>query len=147
MTPINFNLYSESYQLLPHTGFEAVLLHSKVNGVVGDMVNLIPKGSDAGSASFSAIAGAFAGCDKEDFKWLVETTLKNVTVTTEGKKNESLSDMDKISAHFAFRLNKMYDLLFEVWDREKMLPFELVPGTEPQQNGNETKETGTSQGA
>lgn len=134
MKPIDFTLDGESYQLLPHTGFEAVRLHSKVNGVVGDMVSLIPNGSNVGAASFSAIAGAFAGCADEDFKWLVETTLKNVTVTTAGKKNESLSDMEKISAHFELRLNKMYDLLFEVWDREKMLPFELVaPQTEPDQ--------------
>lgn len=141
MTPINFSLDGESYQLLPHTGFEAVRLHSKVNGVVGEMVNLIPNGSNVGAASFSAIAGAFSSCDDEEFKWLVETTLKNVTVITAGKKNESLSDMEKIADHFNLRLNKMYDLLFEVWDREKMLPFELeAPQTEsePQLNGNET---------
>lgn len=145
MAPIDFTLDGESYQLIPHTGFEAVRLHSKVNGVVGDMVSLIPRGANAGAASFSAIAGAFADCGDEEFKWLLETTLKNVTVTTAGKKNESLSDMEKISKHFELRLNKMYDLLFEVWDREKMLPFELVPETEPgtSLNGSGTNETGT----
>ena len=143
MNPINFTLDGESYQLIPHTGFEAVRLHSKVNGMVGEMVNLIPNGSDIGAASFSAIAGAFANTDEDDFKWLIETTLKNVTVTTAGKKNESLSDMDKIAKHFEFKLGKMYDLLFDVWDREKMLPFELVPL--PEQNGNGTTETQSSQ--
>lgn len=143
MTPINFKVGDEEYQLLPHTGFEAVKLHSKVNGAVGDMVNLVQGASSIGAASFSAIAGAFAGLDDKELEFLVATTLKNVTVTTAGKKNESLSDFDKITKHFEGRLGMMYDLLFEVWDREKFLPFELVPL--PEQNGNGTAETPSSQ--
>lgn len=140
MNPVNFDINGESYQLLPHTGFEAINLYRKVNGAVGNMVVELPKGKTDGAASFAAIAAAFDGYDEADFKWLVETTLKNVTVTTPGKKQESLSDMDRIADHFAGKLGDMYDLLFEVWNAEKMLPFELAPATD--QSGSETTETG-----
>lgn len=138
MKPVNFKLGKDEYQLIPHTGFEAMDLYRKVNGAVGDMVNALPKGGADGASSFAAIASAFSGYDREDFKWLVETTLKNVTVVTAGKKNETLSDADRITEHFDGRLGMMYDLLFEVWNREKMLPFELAPAD---QSGSETSET------
>lgn len=142
MTPINFEIDGEQYQLLPHTGFEAMDLYRKVNGTVGDMVNALPKGGADGASGFAAIASAFSGCNREEFKWLVETTLKNVTVVTPGKKNITLSDCDTVASHFEGRLGKMYDLLFEVWDKEKMLPFELAPA-DP--SGSGTSETTSSQ--
>ena len=37
MTPINFKVGDEEYQLLPHTGFEAIDLDRKVLGVIGRM--------------------------------------------------------------------------------------------------------------
>lgn len=142
MNPVSFELDNEKYQLIPHTGFEAINLYRKVNGAVGNMVNALPKGGVDGASSFAAIAAAFEGYGDDEFRILVETTLKNVTVVTPGKKNVSLSDMDAIAAHFDGRLGGMYSLLFEVWDREKMLPFELAPATGP--NGNGTTGTPTS---
>lgn len=44
MNPVIFELENEKYQLIPHTGFEAINLYRKVNGAVGNMVNALPKG-------------------------------------------------------------------------------------------------------
>lgn len=143
MNPVSFDLDGEKYQFLPHTGFEAINLYRKVNGAVGNIVSAMPTDRMDGNASFAAIASAFEGYAEDDFRWLVETTLKNVTVVTPGKKFETLSSMDAVAAHFEGRLGRMYDLLFEVWDREKMLPFELAPATGP--NGDETTGTPSSQ--
>ncbi|MBP5446590.1 MAG: hypothetical protein J6X95_00585 [Treponema sp.] len=129
MQPVNFKLGADDYQLLPHTGFEAVNLYRKVNGAVGNIISAapLPKEGEQGKTGFSAFAAAFNSYDDEEFKTLVETTLKNVTVVTAGKKNFTLSDMDGISRHFEQRLGEMYDLMFEVWNIEKMLPFDLAP--------------------
>lgn len=143
MNPVSFDLDGEKYQLIPHTGFEAINLYRKVNGAVGNIVSAMPTDRNDGNASFAAIASAFEGYSDEDFRLLVETTLKNVTVVTPGKKFETLSSMEAVAALFEGRLGRMYDLLFEVWDREKMLPFELAPATGP--NGSGTTETRTSQ--
>ena len=102
MNPVSFELENEKYQLIPHTGFEAINLYRKVNGAVGNMVNALPKVGVDGASSFAAIAAAFEGYGDDEFRILVETTLKNVTVVTPGKKNVSLSDMDAIASHFGF---------------------------------------------
>lgn len=142
MNPVNFSLSGEDYQLLPHTGFQAVNLYRKVNGAVGHIVAAYaPADGDAGRAGFAAMASAFEGYSEDEFRWLVETTLSHVSVVTPGRKQFSLSDMEKVGEHFAGRWADMYGLLFEVWSREKMLPFEMAPDTGT--NGNGTGGTAT----
>ena len=64
---------------------------------------------------------------RDDFRWIVETTLKNVTVVTQGKKNGTLSDFDTVTSHFEGRFNEIYVLLVKVWKEEKLSPFANAP--------------------
>jgi hypothetical protein len=126
MKPINFKVGEDEYQLLPHTGFEAMDLDRKVLGVIGRMAQTGFILDDEGDA-FVAMSGVFADMGREDFRWIVETTLKNVTVVTQGKKNVTLSDMDAVTAHFEGRFNEIYVLLVKVWKEEKLSPFANAP--------------------
>lgn len=126
MKPINFKVGEDEYQLLPHTGFEAMDLDRKVLGVIGRMAQTGFILDDEGDA-FVAMSGVFSDMGREDFRWLVETTLKNVTVVTQGKKNVTLSDMDAVTAHFEGRFNEIYVLLVKVWKVEKLSPFANAP--------------------
>lgn len=126
MKPINFKIGEDEYQLLPHTGFEAIDLDRKVLGVIGRMAQTGFILDDEGDA-FVAMSGVFSDMGREDFRWLVETTLKNVTVVTQGKKNVTLSDMDAVTAHFEGRFNEIYVLLVKVWKEEKLSPFANAP--------------------
>lgn len=126
MKPINFKIGEDEYQLLPHTGFEAMDLDRKVLGVVGRMAQTGMFFDDEADA-FTAMSGVLSDMGREDFRWLVETTLKNVTVVTQGKKNVTLSDFDVITAHFEGRFNEIYALLVRVWNEERLSPFAKAP--------------------
>nr|DAW36112.1 MAG TPA: tail assembly chaperone protein [Caudoviricetes sp.] len=141
MKPVNFSLSGEDYQLLPHTGFEAVNLYRKVNGAVGHIVAAFDSKANPGSAGFSAIASAFSEIGEDEFRWLAGTTLSHVTVVTPGKKNLSLRDMDAVAEHFDGRWAGMYELMFQVWSLEKMLPFEMSPETGTDGNGTGRTDT------
>lgn len=126
MKPINFKLGEDDYQLLPHTGFEAIDLDRKVLGVIGRMAQtgfILDDEADA----FAAMSGVFSDMGRDDFRWLVETTLKNVTVVTPGKKNVTLSDMETVTSHFEGRFNEIYALLVKVWKEERLSPFAKAP--------------------
>ena len=126
MNPINFKIGDDDYQLLPHTGFEAMDLDRKVLGVVGQMARTGMFLDDEADA-FVAMSGVFADMGRDDFRWIVETTLKNVTVVTQGKKNVTLSDFDAVTSHFEGRFNEIYVLLVKVWKEEKLSPFAKAP--------------------
>lgn len=125
MTPINFKVGDDDYQLIPHTGFTALNLDRKVLGLVGKMaVGLVD--NDEVSA-YAMLSGAFAEMSDSDYRWLVETTLNRVTVTTQGKKNFSLGDMDVIAEHFSGKMDEMYSVMMKVWQLEKLSPFAKAP--------------------
>ena len=126
MKPINFKIGEDDYQLLPHTGFEAMDLDRKVLGVVGQMARTGMFLDDEADA-FAAMSGVFADMGRDDFRWIVETTLKNVTVVTLGKKNVTLSDFDIVTNHFEGRFNEIYVLLVKVWKEERLSPFAKAP--------------------
>lgn len=126
MKPINFKIGEDDYQLLPHTGFEAMDLDRKVLGIVGQMARtgmFLDEEADA----FAAMSGVFADMGRDDFRWIVETTLKNVIVVTPGKKNFTLSDFDIVTNHFEGRFNEIYVLLVKVWKEERLSPFAKAP--------------------
>jgi hypothetical protein len=129
MEPINFEINGESYQLLPHTGFEAINLDRKVLGLIGRMARSGSELSDDVGA-FAVLADTLSGLGDSEYRWIVGTTLKNVTVVTGGKKNLALSDMDAISAHFAGKYNDLYSVLVQVWKEEKLSPFAVAQKTE-----------------
>lgn len=126
MKPINFKIGEDDYQLLPHTGFEAMDLDRKVLGVVGQMARTGMFLDDEADA-FAAMSGVFSDMGRDDFRWIVETTLKNVTVVTPGKKNFTLSDFDIVTNHFEGRFNEIYVLLVKVWKEERLSPFAKAP--------------------
>lgn len=126
MKPINFKIGEDDYQLLPHTGFEAMDLDRKVLGVVGQMARTGMFLDDEADA-FAAMSGVFADMGRDDFRWIVETTLKNVTVVTPGKKNVTLSDFDIVTNHFEGRFNEIYELLVKAWKEERLSPFAKAP--------------------
>lgn len=126
MKPINFKIGEDEYQLLPHTGFEAMDLDRKVLGVVGQMARTGMFLDDETDA-FAAMSCVFADMGRDDFRWIVETTLKNVTVVTPGKKNVTLSDFDIVTNHFDGRFNEIYELLVKVWKEERLSPFAKAP--------------------
>ena len=126
MKPINFKIGEDEYQLLPHTGFEAMDLDRKVLGVVGQMART-GMFLDGEADAFAAMSGVFADMGRDDFRWIVETTLKNVTVVTPGKKNVTLSDFDIVTNHFDGRFNEIYVLLVKVWKEERLSPFAKAP--------------------
>ena len=126
MKPINFKIGEDEYQLLPHTGFEAMDLDRKVLGVVGQMARTGMFLDDEADA-FAAMSGVFADMGRDDFRWIVETTMKNVTVVTPGKKNFTLSDFDIVTNHFEGRFNEIYVLLVKVWKEERLSPFAKAP--------------------
>lgn len=129
MTPVNFNVGEDEYQLLPHTGFEAINLDRKVLGLIGRMARSGSALSDDMTA-FAVLADTLAELGDSEYKWIVGTTLKNVTVVTSGKKNVSLSDMDKVAEHFSGKFNDLYAVLIQVWKEEKLSPFATAPKTE-----------------
>lgn len=129
MTPVNFKVGEDEYQLLPHTGFEAINLDRKVLGLIGRMARSGSALSDDMTA-FAVLADTLAELGDSEYKWIVGTTLKNVTVVTSGKKNVSLSDMDKVAEHFSGKFNDLYAVLIQVWKEEKLSPFATAPKTE-----------------
>ena len=126
MKPINFKIGEDEYQLLPHTGFEAMDLDRKVLGIVGQMARTGMFLDDEADA-FAAMSGVFSDMGRDDFRWIVETTLKNVIVVTPGKKNFTLSDFDIVTNHFEGRFNEIYVLLVKVWKEERLSPFAKAP--------------------
>lgn len=126
MEPINFKVGDDDYQLLPHTGFAAINLDRKVTGLIGRFVDGSSDVINASSA-FSLLASVFESYSDGDFRWIVEETLKNVTVTTAGKKSVRLYDMEIISAHFKKQYPNLYAVLFEVWRLEEFSPFAMAP--------------------
>lgn len=137
MNPVNFEINGESYQLLPHTGFEAIDLDRKVLGVIGRMAR---NGGmlDDDMGAFAALSDTLSEMPSSDYHWLVQTTLKTVTVTTAGKKNVTLSDADAIAGHFAGRMNDLYTVMLRVWKEEKLSPFAVAPKN---QDGGSTEQT------
>lgn len=137
MEPINFEVNGESYQLLPHTGFEAIDLDRKVLGVIGRMAR---NGGflDDDIGAFAALSDTLADMPSSEYHWLVHTTLKTVTVTTSGKKNVTLSDSDIIANHFAGKMNDLYTVMLRVWKEEKLSPFAVAPKN---QDGVSTEQT------
>lgn len=128
MTPINFKVGEEEYQLLPHTGFEAINLDRKVLGLIGRMARSGSEMSDDMGA-FAVLADTLAELGDSEYKWIVGTTLSHVTVITAGKKNVALSDMDKVAEHFSGKFNDLYAVLIQVWKEEKLSPFAVAPTT------------------
>lgn len=128
MTPINFKVGEEEYQLLPHTGFEAINLDRKVLGLIGRMARSGSEMSDDMGA-FAVLADTLAELGDSEYKWIVGTTLSHVTVITAGKKNVTLSDMDKVAEHFLGKFNDLYAVLIQVWKEEKLSPFAVAPTT------------------
>ena len=137
MTPINFKVGDEEYQLLPHTGFEALDLDRKVLGVIGRMaMNGVILDDEMGA--FAAMSGTLSEMPTSEYHWLVKTTFSNLTVVTPGKKNVTLSDEKVIAEHFAGRLNELYTVMLRVWKEEKLSPFAAAPKN---QDGALTEET------
>lgn len=126
MTPVNFNVGEEEYQLLPHTGFEAMDLDRKVLGLVGKMA-LNGDLLEDDIYAMAALSTTLSDLGSSDYRWLVETTFRNVTVVTPGKKNVSLSDIDAVAEHFAGHMNDMYTALVGVWKAERLSPFAKAP--------------------
>ena len=129
MTPINFKVGDDEYQLIPHTGFEAINLDRKVLGLIGRMAR---SGSDMSDdmGAFAVLADTLAELGDTEYNWIVRTTFKNVTVVTEGKKNRSLADLDVVADHFAGKFNDLYAVLIQVWKEERLSPFAGAPMTE-----------------
>ena len=67
MNPINFKIGEDEYQLLPHTGFEAMDLDRKVLGVVGQMARTGMFLDEEGDA-FVAMSGVFSDMARDDFR-------------------------------------------------------------------------------
>ncbi len=126
MTPINFKVGREEYQLLPHTGFTAINLDRKVLGLIGRMA-LSGDALDGEIEAFAALSGALSDLPDSEYRWIVENSLNRLTVVTEGKKNISLGNMDVIAEHFAGRMNEMYEVMVRVWKEEKLSPFAASP--------------------
>lgn len=132
MTPKNFTIGNDEYQLIPHTGFEAVNLDRKVLGLVGRIAGVEGDG-------IALLAGALESYSDSEFRWLVETTLKRVTVVTAGKQSRSLGNMDVVAEHFDGQMQNLYAVLFEVWRLEKLSPF--AQQTEVKTDGASTTPT------
>ena len=132
MEPINFKVASDEYQLLPHTGFDAIDLDRKVLGLIGKMAR---QGLDINDdvEAFALLANTLSELSTPDFKWLLETTLSAVTVVTKGQKFVTLDSFDAIAAHFEQKRSQMYAVMLQVWKLEKLSPFVTAPATE--QNG------------
>ena len=126
MEAIHFSVASDEYQLLPHTGFDAIDLDRKVLGLIGKMAR---QGLDINDdvEAFALLANTLSELSTPDFKWLLETTLSAVTVVTKGQKFVTLDSFDAIAAHFEQKRSQMYAKL------EKLSPFVTAPATE--QNG------------
>ena len=79
MEAINFKVASDEYQLLPHTGFDAIDLDRKVLGLIGKMAR---QGLDINDdvEAFALLANTLSELSTPDFKWLLQTTLSAVTV-------------------------------------------------------------------
>ena len=106
MEAINFKVASDEYQLLPHTGFDAIDLDRKVLGLIGKMAR---QGLDINDdvEAFALLANTLSELSTPDFKWLLETTLSAVTVVTKGQKFVTLDSFDAIAAHFEQKRSQM----------------------------------------
>lgn len=129
MDVINFRIGESDYQLIPHTGFEALNLDRKVLGLIGRMAQYGMDFSDEMNA-FATLASTISDMSDSDFRWLVETTLSTVTVVNRGKKSVRLANCDRISEQFAANRNELYAVLLKVWKLEKLSPFAKAPETE-----------------
>lgn len=131
IAPLNFELNGESYQALPHAGFIALDLQRKVSALYTSIFKDNANLDDGGL--FQAMTIKLGEMPKDDFKWLLENTLNQTTVTTANKANLSLNGSEAIAAHFSGRsFADIYALLFKVWELEKLGPFGLItaePGT------------------
>ena len=102
MEAINFKVASDEYQLLPHTGFDAIDLDRKVLGLIGKMAR---QGLDINDdvEAFALLANTLSELSTPDFKWLLETTLSAVTVVTKGQKFVTLDSFVETGKAKPFR--------------------------------------------
>lgn len=70
MDVINFRIGESDYQLIPHTGFEALNLDRKVLGLIGRMAQYGMDFSDEMNA-FATLASTISDMSDSDFRWLV----------------------------------------------------------------------------
>jgi len=129
MNHIDFEVGSDSYQLLPHTGFDAMDLDRKVLGLIGRVASRGIAFTDDVEA-FALLANVISEMPREEFRWLMETTLGSVTVTTKGQKFKTLKDSEAIAAHFENKRAEMYAVMLKVWKLEKLSPFATAPDAE-----------------
>lgn len=130
MTPINFKVGEEEYQLMPHTGFVAINLDRKVLSLIGKMAVSGSDIKDDELGAFAALSGALSELADSEYRWIVENTLNRLTVVTSGKKNYSLNDMDAIAEHFSGKMGELYEVMVRVWKEERLSPFATAPKTE-----------------
>lgn len=138
MDHVNFTVGNDDYQLLPHTGFDALDLDRKVLGLIGKMARQGIVLSDDVEA-FALLANTLSEMPRADFRWLLEMTFSAVTVITKGQKFRALKDSDSIATHFAGKHPEMYAVMLKVWKLEKLSPFATAPATET--DGSSTTET------
>lgn len=136
MTPIDFEVCGESYQLLPHTGFASFDLARKVQHFCTNLYSsprlagLDSKSDEYALEFLNAFSDEIFELSSSEYRSLVENTLCRVTVTTEGKKNVALGNFEAISAHFGNRYTDMYTVMFKVWILSKFPPFGEAPETQ-----------------
>lgn len=129
METINFTVGKNDYQLICHTGFDALNLDRKVLGLIGRMAQM---GIDISNEidAFATLASTISELSEKDFRWLVETTLSRVTVVNKGQKHHRLDSCDAIAEQFAANRSELYTILLKVWKLEKLSPFVEAPATE-----------------
>lgn len=124
--PVKFEFNGETYQVLPHTGFEAMDLDRKVADVfarLASRVDVAPDSPEYAQRYFVAQGETFASYSREEYRDLVEDTFRRVTVATPGKKNVSLATAEAVADHFASRFADLYNVMFEVWRANRFSPF------------------------
>lgn len=140
MEPISFELGSDSYQLLPHTGFQAMDLARKAGGIMTHLMNQGAIQATDGvqnldAAFFQILSDTLNELSSADYRWIVENTLNRVTVVTPGKKYQALGNVDLIAEHFAGRFTEMYAAMIMVWRLEKFPPFGEASEQDPEATG------------
>lgn len=122
----NLEYGNDTYQLTPHTGFQALDLARRAGafmsrltakGLIGETTILLDL------KFFEGFSEELGRIDSEEYRWLLETTFSKLVVTTPGKKMVKLDTSEKIAEHFAGKIIPMHTVMIMVWVKEKIPPF------------------------
>lgn len=126
--PINFEINGMKFQTIPLTGRNVLILNQKVLNVVSSfLISASDKKLKSKIAiGLDALTSALGSLSEEEYSELIEKTLCTTVAIGKEKKDIDvrLSDLDVIGNVFSEHPMDIYQVLFKIWELNKLGPFD-----------------------